>query len=185
MSLLNPQYADVYKELRTCYPIFYMDVYEMQELLKVQGTLMDTLCGNLELTLNNNFINTADETTIQAWETALGIEYDNVLTLEERKIVVAAHISGHGHIGEPEIRSIVARYSSNPITVEFNVGIITINISGQIFDTTNLRKTLLSRIPAHLRLMLNIIYGSAAATEHVATAAYSQEIRDGATARAY
>lgn len=185
MSFLNPPYEDSFKELCVGYPLFYLDVFEMREILKAQGDLMNDLTASIELLLNNNFIATADEATIKTWEAALGIEYDNELTLEERKSVVAAHVSGHGHIGEPEIREVVSRYSPDPVTVAFEKGVITVTVSGEIFDTTNLYKTLLSRIPAHLSLLLNIIYGYATATAYVATAPASIDIVDGGTAKYY
>lgn len=181
----NNDWKSCYDELISWYPTFYRDVREMKAILQAHGSLADKMQANIEQVVNNAFVTTADESTIAMWEKALGIEYETVLTLEQRKSVVISHICGHGHIGEPEIREVIAQYSKDPVTVAFDDGVITVTISGEIFDTNNLYKTLISRIPAHLALILNIIYGYATATSYYATAPVSISIVDGATAYLY
>lgn len=154
MSYLNPPYDDNFKELCAAMPLFYLDVFEMREILKAQGRLMDGVCESFELIIDNNFILTADEATIRLWENALQLPRDSSLTLDQRKRVVIGYICGQGHIGEPEIREIVGQYTENSITVAFSKGIITITIEGEIFGETNLLDTLLRRIPAHLALKI-------------------------------
>lgn len=154
MSYLNPPYEDNFKELCAAMPLFYLDVFEMREILKAQGRLMDDVCAAFELVIDNNFIMTADDQTIREWEEVLHIPRDPSLTLDQRRRIVAGYTSGRGHIGEPEIREIVGQYTENAITVAFAKGVITIGIEGEIFGEDSLVDTLLRRIPAHLALKI-------------------------------
>ncbi len=156
MSYLNPPYESNFKELSAAMPVFYLDVFEMVEILKAQGRLMDGLCGGFELIIDNAFIDRADAATLKKWEEALGITYAEPLTLEQRRKVVIARIIGSGHIGEPEIRAVVGQYTDAPVQVGFSKGRISLLIGSEVFDEDNLLDTLLRRIPAHLALGVTV-----------------------------
>lgn len=156
MSYLNYPYEDGFKELCAAMPLFYLDVFEMREVLKAEGRLIDGVSGGFELVVADNFILPADEATIEKWETALNIVYEETLTLDQRKQVVIGYICGNGHIGEPEIRDIIGRYTSAVVTVGFARGVITVVIEGEVPGEATLLDTLLRRIPAHLRLFMQI-----------------------------
>lgn len=156
MSYLNPPYENNFKELCAAMPLFYLDVREMRAVLRAQGYLLDGVCDGMEQLVDVNFILTADEPTIRLWETALKITYKRKLTLDQRRHVVIGYIIGFGHIGEPEIRSIIAQYTPNEVTFDFWRGHIGIMIEGEIFDEDNLLDSLLRRIPAHLGLGITI-----------------------------
>ena len=104
MKFYERYYKNNYEELTTWYPRFYRDVFEMVEILKASGQVLDALEDKIEQAYLNNFILTADTETISRWETLLGITYSEPLTLPQRKRVVIARLIGYGHIGEPEIR---------------------------------------------------------------------------------
>jgi len=156
VKFYNRYYQSSFEELLSYYPRFYRDVYEMVAILQAQGRLLDGLETNIEQTFLNNFILTADAATIKTWENILGITYKKPLTLDQRKHVVIGRISGYGHIGEPEIRALIANYTDKPVTVDFMRGILSIVITGEVFDEANLLDTLLRRIPAHLGLKMSI-----------------------------
>lgn len=156
MKFYQKYFKNSYEELISYYPRFYRDVFEMVEILKAFGRVSDVLEDTVEQAYLNYFIQEADLKTIKIWEDILGISYTDNLTLEQRKSVIIGRISGYGHIGEPEIRGVIANYTKNPVTVDFVSGVITIVINGEIFDETNLLNTLLQRIPAHLPLNLMI-----------------------------
>ena len=84
------------------------------------------------------------------------ITYKSRLTLEQRRRVVIGYIIGFGHIGEPEIRAIIAQYTPNHVDFDFMRGLITIFIDGEVFDEDNMLNTLLRRIPAHLGLNITV-----------------------------
>lgn len=156
LNYLNGPYDDNFKELCASMPLFYLDVFEMREILKAEGRLLDGVCDGFELILANNFILPADEPTIAKWEKALRIFYEEELTLDQRKQAVIAKITGYGHIGEPEIRAIIACYTAGAVSVAFARGVIYLVIEGEIPGEATLYTTLLDRIPAHLRLGMKI-----------------------------
>ena len=156
MKFYERYYKGNYEEFITWYPRFYRDVFEMVEILKASGRILDGLEDKIEQVYLNNFILTADTETIGRWEELLGITYSSPLTLPQRKRVVIARLIGYGHIGEPEIRETIRNYTENAVTVDFNRGVIRIVIDGTVFDEQNLLKTLLFRIPAHLALDMKI-----------------------------
>lgn len=156
MSYLNPPYPTNFQELCAAMPIFYLDVREMRAILRAQGRLLDGICNGVENVVDFNFILTSDEATIRKWEKALKITYKSRLTLDQRKRVVISYIIGLGHIGEPEIRSIIGQYTPNHVDFDFMRGTITIVVEGEIFDEDSLLETLLRLIPAHLTLKMSI-----------------------------
>lgn len=177
MKFYNKYFKNNYDELITYYPRYYREVFEMVEILKAHGKIADCLEENIERVFLNNFILTADEKTIKIWEEdILDITYQKKLSLEQRKNVIIAMLCGHGHIGEPEIRQIIANYTKNNVAIDFQKGRLSILIDGIVFDEINLYHTLLKRIPAHIglgmsvhirrefRQKLNVYYGGAIGT---------------------
>lgn len=145
-----------YEELISYYPRYYRDVLEMVAILQAFGRLTDEIEGHIEQTHLNNFVLTADETTIKQFESIFHITNGASMTLEQRRRVIIGWISGGSHIGEPEIRSLIKNYTDNAVTVDFAKGVVSVVISGEIFGEDNLLATLVQRLPAHLRLDMSI-----------------------------
>lgn len=143
-----------YEELASYYPRFYRGVLEMEAVLKYFGEVCDDMQAKIEQAFLNNFILQADEETVREWEGFLEIRHDKPLSLDQRRRVILGRISGTGHIGEPEIRAIVSIYTDCDITVDFEGGVIRVDIDGEIFDEGSLYQSLLNRIPAHLALKM-------------------------------
>ena len=156
MPYLNPPYRNNFQELCAAMPLFYLDVAEMRAILRAQGRLLDGTCAGLEEIIDANFILTANEATIRQWERVFKITYKSLLTLDQRRRVVIGYIIGFGHIGEQEIRAIIAQYTPNRVDFDFMRGLITIFIDGEIFDEDNMLNALLRRIPAHLGLSITV-----------------------------
>ena len=164
MSYLNPEpyisspYENRFKELCASMPLFYLDVYEMREILKAQGKLADGMFEETERVIRNNFILLADEGTVSKWEAMLEVTYEQRMTLDQRKNVLIGLICGYDHIGEPEIREIISLYTDFDVAISFYRGSINITIDGIgcISGYTNLIETLRKRIPTHLRLGFTI-----------------------------
>lgn len=156
MSYINPPYGDCFKELCAAMPLFYLDVYEMREILKAQGRLADGVVGATEQVLDNNFILLSDEPTVKKWEGMLKTSYDEPMTLGQRKNAIIGFVCGQEHIGEPEIRAIIAQYTPEAVTVAFALGVIYITIDGAVIGEETMLETLLRRIPAHLALKIRL-----------------------------
>lgn len=158
MSYLNPPYPNNFQELCAAMPLFYLDVFEMRAILRVQGRLLDGVCSGLENVVDFNFILTADDATVRMLEKALKITYKGKLTLDQRKRVIIGYIIGLGHIGEPEIRKIISLYTDFSVEITFYRGQIGITMDGigSVSGYENLLETLSKRLPAHLGLIFNI-----------------------------
>lgn len=73
------------EELLEYMPEFYDGVYEMEELLRAQGQALAANDKTQERLMNNQFVVTADETGVKAFEEQLGIVAKPAATLDERK----------------------------------------------------------------------------------------------------
>lgn len=156
MKFYNRYYLSNFEELITYYPRYYRDVFEMVAILKAFGQVTETLEDHIEQTYLNNFIMQADEYTVGIWERILQITGTAELSLYQRKCAIIARLNSGAHVGEPEIREIISNYTDNAVSVDFARGIITVIIDGYVFGEEILLDTLLRRIPAHLRLFMQI-----------------------------
>lgn len=117
--LAERPFNDAFKELCFYYPLFYLDVYEMREILKVEARYLEDLYGATDIILDNNFILFADEDTLSLWEGLLQIEYEDVPEdLDTRREVIIARLRGNRHFGEPEIRAAVSPFIDGDIAVK-------------------------------------------------------------------
>ena len=156
MKFYNRYYTGSYEELLTYYPRFYRDVFEMVEILKAFGRVADGLEAGVERVFLNSFILTADAETVKEWEGILHITYAEQLTLDQRKRIVIGRLCGNGHIGEQEIREIIANYTGGAVGIDFKLGVIYITIEGEVFGEANLLDTLYRRVPAHLAIGMQV-----------------------------
>lgn len=156
MKFYNRYYESNFHELISHYPRYYRGVFEMAEILKTQGRVLDTLEDAVEQVFLDHFILTADLATIKTWEGFLGVAYEEQPTLEQRRRAVVARLCGLGHIGEPEIRAVIANYTENGAEIDFAQGVVKVLIDGTVFDESSLLDTLLRRVPAHLGLDMSI-----------------------------
>lgn len=78
-------------ELLNYMPDYYKGVYEMEELLKAQGTAVSHWDSDIELTLERNFIKKADVKGISIFENELGIKPNPGDSLETRRNNVLLH----------------------------------------------------------------------------------------------
>lgn len=156
MKFYDKFFNNCYEELRTYYPLFYENVYEMQQILKSFGKLSDDLEAAVEQTFLNNFILHADSATLKIWENIFDISYSDNLPLEQRRRVVIGYISGEKHIGEPEIRSLFSTYKSELQDISLENGVVKINTYGALFDEKNFLNTLIKIMPAHLKTSITV-----------------------------
>ena len=111
-------FDNTYDELLTFYPIYYFDVFEMREILKAQGKILDAVKQYIDTAIKNNYVQDADEPTILRLERFLHIPYDAAKTLEERRRMVLAFFVGFGKISATVIKSIIATFTDCPVEVD-------------------------------------------------------------------
>ncbi len=115
MKFYEPYYANNYEELITYYPRFYRNVFEMVEILKAYGRILDDIERNIEQTYLNGFIDYADEATISKLENFLKIGQSKNRTLEERRKLVKSYFVGSGKLSASKIYQMIAVYTDSPV----------------------------------------------------------------------
>ena len=104
-----------YEELLSYYPVFYREVYEMIEILKVQGRLADDMQSSIEQVFSNQFIDSADSEVISSYEKILGIVPDSTKSIEERRRFVKARLIGSGKISASVITDMIKSYTGGDV----------------------------------------------------------------------
>lgn len=115
----NPYWPTSYEELITYYPRFYREVYEMVEILKTEGGLIDDVISGAEQIQKNLYIDTADEATIRALERFIGISLYSSRTLDERRRFVRAFFTGFGRVSATGIEETIRAYTGAEVECRF------------------------------------------------------------------
>ncbi len=164
MRFYNKYYANDFEELLTYYPRFYLDIYEMVEILKAYGRITDSMEKNIEQAYLNGFIDYADEAAIEKLERFLKIGLNRNRTLEERRRLVKSYFVGFGKISATVLNRIALTYFETTAEISFkqcdengNHGLfIIINKDAEeILYTSDFTKILRLRIPAHIKWQVN------------------------------
>ena len=154
-----------YEELLSMYPDFYREVYEMQEILKIQGKLSDTLKTDIQQVFFNQFVEHADSETIAIYEKIIGIQTDTSKTLEQRRLAVKAFLTGSGKLSETVIKNMISTYTNSDVecsldTVNYRDDFHTLMIeaergSGETIILSDITDLIERKIPAHLKYDLS------------------------------
>jgi len=153
-------FDNTYDELLTFYPIYYFDVFEMREILKAQGKILDAVRQYIDTAIKNNYVQDADEPTILRLERFLHIPYDGTKTLEERRRMVLAFFVGFGKISATVIKSIIATFTDCPVEVDLPrdedkncyVRIFIPHNSDGVAMFADINTILSVKIPTHLKI---------------------------------
>ena len=78
-------FPSAYEELKTFYPVFYRDVFEMDAIWRTCGGGLDEIEDDVDRVANSTYISLMDEKALVQMETFLGIPPDSGRTLEERR----------------------------------------------------------------------------------------------------
>ena len=75
-------FPSAYEELKTFYPVFYRDVFEMDAIWRAAGGGLDEIEDGVDAVVNNNFVSLMDTDALAQMETFLGIPLNQKRTLE-------------------------------------------------------------------------------------------------------
>lgn len=154
-----------YEELLSMYPGFYREIYEMQEILKAEGKLYDGLKSDIQQVFFDQFVDYADSETVAVYEKIIGIETDTNKSLDERRRVVKAFLTGSGKLSAASIKSLIGSYTQGAVQCDldkinagdnFHTLIITAERGGG--DTINLSditELIEKKIPSHIKYELS------------------------------
>lgn len=154
-------FPSAYEELKTFYPVFYRDVFEMDAIWRAAGGGLDEIEDGVDTVVNNNFVSLMDTDTLAQMETFLGIPLNQKRTLEARRKLVALYFIGGNHIGSQEIKDIVFGYTGASSSVEFKNSRIYVKLfpnDNSTFLSSDVMECLKRKIPAHLSLSLVLAY---------------------------
>lgn len=110
-----------YEELKSYFPRWYADVAEMDALWHTWGALLDQLQIDIQTVLDNYFITSCDEDTIEFWETFIGVRMGSNLTLEQRRRILMTLFAGFGKCSKSKIQQLFRRLTGTEADVEFSV----------------------------------------------------------------
>lgn len=167
MKFYNKYYGNNYEELITYYPRFYRDVFEMVEILKAHGRIADELEGNIEQVYLNNFIDYADEETIEKLEKFLAIGLNKSRTLEERRRFVKSYFVGFGKVSASMLVEMIQSYTGASVECYFEPfddernNMLYINFQRGEEPTlymSDINLLLGKKIPAHIKWQAAVTY---------------------------
>lgn len=160
MNLYKNAFSTTYEEIKGFFPNWYADVKEMDAIWRAQGAQFDGVRAALNQIVSNAYVATADEYTIGELERFLRITPYVGQSLEERRQVVSLTLNAADHIGAPEIRDIVSKFTDGGnVSVNFAAGVIAVYVEyTRICSHMSCYKALLNAIPAHLSLDMKVRY---------------------------
>lgn len=167
MKFYNKYFANNYEELITYYPRFYREVFEMVEILKANGRIIDELEDNIEQVYLNNFIDYADEATITKLEKFLMIGLNKSRTLEERRRLVKSYFVGFGKVSASMLAEMIQSYTGASVESRFEPfddegnNMLYLNFQRGNEPTlymSDINLLLSKKIPAHIKWQAAVTY---------------------------
>lgn len=149
---------NAYKQISSMYPRWYLDVYEMREIIRIEALVASNMQRAIDLILDNHFIDTLDENKASELESYLNIAGVSDRPIEERRAIIRTYFLGRGKLSLSQIIAIVEALSGGKCTGTFLQGdsynnhyiklkILDCDIKYMLLDIIS---TLSSRVPAHL-----------------------------------
>lgn len=150
------------EELLEYMPEYYDGVYEMEELLKAQGQALAANDKTQDQILSNQFVVTANETGIKAFENQLGIVAKPNATLEERKQQILLESAPPQPLTKNYLYARSTSLLGMNVRFEINTAFRTVTVyaTGSIsaVQADNLRNWLYHILPANMLLVVNIYF---------------------------
>lgn len=153
-TVFNNQQRSGYEELLSYGPRFYKDFLEMDTNYRLGGYTLDVAAEGLEALMRNQFIDSADEETIERLEKWLGITTDSTSTLEERRARVMTYWNGTDKLSGSSIKRLAQTYSgssTSPTVVMTTHLTITVPVDeDSSVDLTDFLALIGKMIPTHI-----------------------------------
>lgn len=141
-------------------PAFYDGVYEMEELLRAQGKALAANDKTQEQIMANQFVVTADENGVKAFEEQLGIVAKPNATLEERKQQIILESAPPRPLTKNDLYASSTNLLGMNVHFEINTDLRTVTVyaAGSIsaVQAENLRNWLFHILPANMLLVVHI-----------------------------
>lgn len=150
--------VNAYEQISSFYPRWYLDIYEMNEILKIESLVATNIQNAIDLILDDHFLDTINEDKVTELEKYLGITSSTDRTIEERRNLIKTYFLGRGKLSVSQLVAIVKALSGGEVTGSFSQGnsnrdnYIKLKISKCDIKNTllDIISTLKDRVPAHL-----------------------------------
>ena len=160
-------HATAYDELISFYPMFYREVLEMRAILEAEGHVLDDSAKEMYRVLDNNFIDTADNATIERLEKFLRITPEAGSSYEDRRRNVKLYFTGFGKISATKLKEMLFPFTETEAKITFapadesGNNLLAFEIprgEKRHFSSADLMELLARRIPAHLWYGVTVIH---------------------------
>ena len=157
--------ASWHDEMARWFPAWYQNIVEMDALWRTWGILLDQLQSDIQRVLDNYFIVSCDEETIEFWEAFMNIKLAIQHSLEYRRRYIMTHFSGFGKCSASQIKGIIKQYTGSGASVRFekcdaagNHELIILMENGEVERTylEDLQTILEKVIPAHIPVTIRV-----------------------------
>lgn len=156
--------VNAYQQISSFYPRWYLDIYDMNEILKIEALVAENAQKAIDLILDNHFLDTINADKATELERYLGITTSADRPIDERRLVIKSYFLGRGKLSLAQIIAIVQALSGGKVTGTFSkrnnngdngirLNIYNCDIKGMLIDII---ATLKDRVPAHL--WVSILY---------------------------
>lgn len=109
-----------YEELKSYFPRWYADIAEMDALWHTWGALLDHLQADIQTVLDNYFITSCDDETIEFWENFIGVRMGSNLSLEQRRRILMTLFAGFGKCSKSKIQQLFQKLTGTEADIEFS-----------------------------------------------------------------
>ena len=144
-------------------PQYLQDYRELKEITKTEQVEVDVLWDNHNQTLDNLFVQYADETGIKRWEKSLGITAKDTDTLEERRFRLTNKLNQGLPYTLTKLKENLSILYGDNFNVVVSPGIYHIEIQlglGNINNFDEVVETLKKMIPANMTQHVQIMYNT-------------------------
>lgn len=147
------------------YPDVIKRIVEFKALMYSEGFEIDFIKSDINLTLNDAYLSTMNESRIAEWENLLGLNYDVTNAVEDRRERVIAAIRGKGKLNTQLINTIVGAFTNGGTArsyIKDSVLYVKINppVDNKQYKYLNVEEALKASVPAHLGLVVSRNYAT-------------------------
>jgi len=162
-------------------PTYYRTSKIIENLSAANAAELTTFKSSLENLLDQFFIDTAD-TSLERWETELGITVDNTKNINYRRSVIKSKLRGSGTATITLIKNVSASFSNGEVDVledneNYSFTIKFVGTLGTPPNMDDLEKAIEEIKPAHLAYTFEYVYNTnsrLSSFTHAQLAAYTQ-----------
>lgn len=143
-------------------PPYLQQSETFKAIMKASGVELDRLQDGIQVIIDDAYILSATEARIEEWERRLKIIPAG--TLAQRKSFIISTLRGQGKLNEARIKSIVNAFTGGDALATFANSTLLVRILapalGDVYLYPDVERSLKTKIPAHIGLIVQRYYSS-------------------------